>query len=267
MRYYTWARRGGYEVSSKGDKRFSAFYAILPNGNSIEFEYQVNIKQYTSIAEGKGKPPRKVVANLFEAYLALWQAFFVLNPHLLEELKTLVKPHGNCFSDMFSNTPINQARAIATILNRQVPGEKRYHYHTDGTQPSKSIFVFGSNLSGIHGAGAALLAREVYGAELGIAEGLIDCRYAIPTVDFLEHGAPRQTPLSLQEISQSIETFKQVAIVSSKGPGAVRFFVSRIGCGLAGYTDKEIAPLFRNSPVNCSFAESWMAYTEPSEMP
>lgn len=263
MKLYTWNRRDGYECSSKGDRRLSAFYATLPNGNSIEHEYQCTVKGYSSIKDGKGNPPLKKVASLFEAYKALWRTFFDANPLLLEEAKALVKPHQNCFSDMFATSEVNQARAIATILNDEIGGERHYHYHVDGSVPAKSILVFGSNLSGIHGKGAALLAREVYGAELGVAEGMTDCAYAIPTISYLTQGASRQPPLSLKTIDRSIELFKQVAIANNKGNYPLRFFVTRIGCGLAGFHDRDIAPLFRNSPTNCSFAHQWAAYLEP----
>lgn len=46
MQQFTWARRGGYEVSSKGDKRFSSFCAIMPDGRSLECHYQCDIKGY-----------------------------------------------------------------------------------------------------------------------------------------------------------------------------------------------------------------------------
>lgn len=264
MRYFTWDRKcaGAYECSSKGDRRFSAFYAILPNGNSIEFEYQVKIKGHPSIESGKGKPPVRPVRSLFAAYKALWETFFNANPLLLAEIQELGRAHGNCFTDMFASSAVNQARAIATILNDRIAGECKYAYHVDGTKPEHSVLVFGSNMSGIHGKGAALLAREEYGAELGTGEGLVDLSYALPTVDYLIQGAARQPPLSLIEIGENVEIFKQVAIGFQTGPGKLRFFVTRVGCVLAGYSDKEIAPLFRNSPTNCSFAESWKAYLE-----
>ena len=62
---FTWARHGGYEVSSRGDRRFSAFVARLPEGRTIEAVYQCDIKGYdpggTNWRLGKGKPPLRVV--------------------------------------------------------------------------------------------------------------------------------------------------------------------------------------------------------------
>ena len=116
-----WARysKNGYEVSSKGDKRFSAFYAILPNGNSIEHEYQTTVKGYKSIKEGKGKPPINNLIfsrdQLWENYLKLWTIWFLNNRELVIKLIKLSK--GKVLTDMFATTEINQARALATIIN------------------------------------------------------------------------------------------------------------------------------------------------------
>lgn len=116
---YTWARHSntGYECSSKGDKRFSAFYAKLDDGRSIEEHYQCDVKGYdvggTNWRLGKGRKPIRDV-NLWEEYKKLWVKYFELNPSLISVLKNTGK---TVFTDMFATTPINQARAIAEILN------------------------------------------------------------------------------------------------------------------------------------------------------
>lgn len=116
---YSWGRfsRPGYEVSSKGDKRFSAFYAKLPDGETIEHKYQVGVKGYTSIKEGKGKPPLDTSKDLWEEYLALWKLWAQYNQHLIEELKMVLPKHDYTLTDMFATSKVNQARALATILN------------------------------------------------------------------------------------------------------------------------------------------------------
>lgn len=115
----TWSRRdeNNYEVSSVGDKRFSAFYAILPNGNSIEHEYQVIIKGYSSIKEGKGRPPLLEMSreDTYEKYKSLWRNYLTSNPELMFELAT--KSIGKVITDTFATSDINQARAITEILN------------------------------------------------------------------------------------------------------------------------------------------------------
>jgi hypothetical protein len=109
------------------------------------------------------------------------------------------------------------------------------------------IFVFGSNLAGRHGAGAALVARELYGAQPGSGEGLIGRSFAIPTKD------RDLKTLSLKDIEVGVEMFKAVA----RNKLSLNFLVTRIGCGLAGYKDEQIAPMFKGSPENCFFSAKW----------
>lgn len=109
------------------------------------------------------------------------------------------------------------------------------------------IFVFGSNLRGAHGAGAALDAVVDHGAVGGVGEGLTGRAYAIPTKD--ERIAVR----SLEEIAESVERFKAFARLAK----ATKFFLTRVGCGLAGYRDEDIAPMFADAPPNVRKPEGW----------
>ena len=125
-------------------------------------------------------------------------------------------------------------------------------FHRDGSAPELTqLFVFGSNLSGIHGAGAARAAYDHYGAEWGVAEGLTGESYAIPTV-----AARIAGPISLADISDSVNRFIEFA----KATPAAEFFVTRIGCGLAGHRDQDIAPMFAGAPSNCSLPDTWAQY-------
>ena len=122
--------------------------------------------------------------------------------------------------------------------------------HKDGSQPqSNEIFVFGSNLAGVHGAGAAKQAVK-YGARAGHGIGLQGAAYAIPTKD---HDI---ATLAIDKIRPYVERFVKFTL---QYPQA-NFFVTRVGCGLAGYKDKDIAPLFRGCGENCSFPEQWEGY-------
>lgn len=122
----TWQRRGGYECSSKGDVRFSAFNAMMPDGRTIEEWYQCDIKGYCIGGRnwrlGKGKPPVFPYPgdHLWQMYLSLWRIWTIHNGYLVQELKELAAKHGNVLSDCFASTEINQARALATILNEWV---------------------------------------------------------------------------------------------------------------------------------------------------
>lgn len=96
------------------------------------------------------------------------------------------------------------------------------------------VFVFGSNTKGYHGGGAAYFAHKNFGAEWGIAEGVSGKTYAIPTCD------TRIKKIDIEELSLSIDRFVGYAC----GNPEYIFLVTPIGCGIAGFTPDEIAPLF-----------------------
>lgn len=127
-------------------------------------------------------------------------------------------------------------------------------YHKDGTLPTNGeIFVFGSNLAGRHGAGAAKVAQEKFGALYGYGTGLVGESFAIATKD-------RDLNVrDLDKIENAVTTF--VNMTHLKSMEDTKWFVTRVGCGLAGFKDKEIAPLFKGAR-NCSFAEEWREYLE-----
>ena len=91
------------------------------------------------------------------------------------------------------------------------------------------IFVFGSNLAGFHGGGAARVAHQRFGAVWGQGVGLQGQSYAIPT---------------MQGGVETIRPYVDEFIVFARQHPELTFLVTRIGCGIAGYTDAEIAPLF-----------------------
>ena len=91
------------------------------------------------------------------------------------------------------------------------------------------IFVFGSNLAGRHGSGAARLAYNRFGAIWGIGVGLQGHSYAIPTM----HGG-------VEAIKPYVDQFIDFACMHPQ----YIFLVTKIGCGIAGFTEYEIAPLF-----------------------
>lgn len=103
------------------------------------------------------------------------------------------------------------------------------------------IFVFGSNLAGRHGAGAALHAVQKCGAIYGQGVGLQGKSYGIPTKD------ENIQTLPLDRIEAAVVDFKLFA----KSHPEMTFQVTPIGCGLAGYKPAQIAPLFKDSPNNC----------------
>ncbi len=91
------------------------------------------------------------------------------------------------------------------------------------------IFVFGSNLRGMHGGGAAYIAYRKFGAIMGQGVGLQGQSYAIPT---------------MQGGVETIRPYVDEFIEFAKQHSELTFLVTRIGCGIAGFTDDEISPLF-----------------------
>lgn len=101
----------------------------------------------------------------------------------------------------------------------------------------EDIFVFGSNESGIHGAGAARLAYDQFEARLGQGFGPSGQTFAIPTKDWDIKTLP------LADIHGYVDRF--ISFAERKEYQNYRFFVTQIGCGLAGYTPRQIAPMFK----------------------
>ena len=107
------------------------------------------------------------------------------------------------------------------------------------------IFVFGSNLAGAHGGGAARIAVEDFGAIWGQGVGLQGQSYAIPT---------------MQGGVETIKPYVDEFIAFAKQHRELFFYVTRIGCGIAGFRDEEIAPLFANAKKleNVALPESFV---------
>ena len=111
--------------------------------------------------------------------------------------------------------------------------------------PDGHYFVFGSNEAGRHGKGAALCARKHFGAVYAQGHGEQGKSYALATKDaFLRSLSPDQ-------IRENVRVFLQNA---TNHPHK-QFAVSRVACGLAGYRDEQIAPMFKGHPSNVYFLE------------
>lgn len=114
---------------------------------------------------------------------------------------------------------------------------------------ARSIFVFGSNLAGRHGKGAALWARQHRGAIYGQGVGPQGDAYAIPTKDH------RLQVLPLPIISGHVAAFLDHA----RQRPAMTFELTPIGCGLAGYRPADIAPMFAQAPANVRLPDCFAA--------
>lgn len=116
------------------------------------------------------------------------------------------------------------------------------------------VFVFGSNLAGRHGAGAALYAKLHHGAQYGVGIGRQGNSYGIPTKD------ENIKTLSLDRIARYVEDFLEYAKVNEDED----FMVTAIGCGLAGYSPEDIAPMFAGAPNNCKLPEEFKCVLFPT---
>jgi hypothetical protein len=112
------------------------------------------------------------------------------------------------------------------------------------------IFVFGSNLAGRHGKGAAKEAVQRYEAKYGVGEGRTGQAYAIPTKGYSLEVLPLHT------IEQYVNDF----LAYAEKHKDLRFQVTAIGTGLAGYKHEEIAPFFKGAPKNCILPEQWKQF-------
>ncbi len=96
---------------------------------------------------------------------------------------------------------------------------------------ANEIFVFGSNIQGAHGGGAAWFAHKRFGAEWGVGEGLTGRTYALPTME------------GEMSLKHAVDHF----VYCAKQHPELTFLVTAVGCGIAGYTAAEVAPLFKEA--------------------
>lgn len=130
-----------------------------------------------------------------------------------------------------------------------------YHYHDESiikNLPEDTIFVFGSNLAGTHAGGAAKIALNHFGAIKGVGRGWAGQSFAIPTMN--KH--LQQMPLS--QIEHYIDDFK----IYTKNHLKTKYFLTSVGCGVAGYKIEEIAPMFKGISHNVIFPASFRPFVE-----
>ena len=108
------------------------------------------------------------------------------------------------------------------------------------------IFVFGSNLNGAHGAGAAKQALK-WGAVMGHVEGLKGKTYAFPTLN------KKMNRVSTKELEASVKRFFKCAV---KNPD-LTFLMTPVGTGIAGFSHQEMKPFFKDAPANIVLPDEW----------
>ena len=122
---------------------------------------------------------------------------------------------------------------------------RRYTPERISELKDNEIFVFGSNLAGAHGGGAAWLAFKQFGAVWGEGVGMYGQTYAIPTMQG-----------GVKTIEPYVDKFCEYVWCHPE----LTFLVTRIGCGIAGFKDEEIAPLFADliDTDNVSLPQQWV---------
>jgi hypothetical protein len=110
-----------------------------------------------------------------------------------------------------------------------------------------TLFVFGSNESGLHGGGAAAEALDYWGARMNQGFGQTGYSFAIPTMDWNLKALP------LPIIKSYVDRF--LAYVEDHP--TTRFLVTPIGTGICGYSAHQIAPMFKGAPINCVLPDGW----------
>ena len=201
-----------YEVSTAGDKRFSALHAKLNKGTKVMGQDVGGM----TIEEAYQKVMKKSGKNLAAA----------------------------------ADSPIGEmiARGKAADLTTKT-------YSGKISPDENTVFVFGSNLEGRHGAGAAKFAKEHFGAVYGQSEGLQGNSYAIPTKDLRVKKDGGKRSVSPEKITESIKKMYEIAAENPNKQFKVAYASDN---NLNGYSLKEMASMFRNAgsvPENVYFSK------------
>lgn len=132
--------------------------------------------------------------------------------------------------------------------------DNKWHDEENITKlPLGCVFVFGSNLQGIHGRGSAKTALDFFDAEYGKGVGFTSARsYAIPT---------KVTPYKSLALV-SIESYVKEFLAEAAKYKHTKFIVTRVGCNLAGYTDEDIAPMFKGCTANVILPLKWREHLD-----
>jgi hypothetical protein len=134
--------------------------------------------------------------------------------------------------------------------------DSKFKYHIDGTLPENDeVWVFGSNTSGLHYGGAAKVALDLFGAKMKHSMGRVGNSFAIPTVAIEED---KFFTRNIRLIAPFINEFVRYTHINPD----LNFFCTAIGCQIAGFSPKEIAPFFKDCNTNVSFPDTWKEFLE-----
>ena len=144
----------------------------------------------------------------------------------------------------------NKERSTAREAGERTAGPRRFTPECITSLAPGEVCVFGSNLAGMHGGGAARVAMRHFGAVWGQGVGLQGQSYAIPT---------------MQGGVETIKPYVDEFLAFARAHRELLFYVTRIGCGIAGFHDREIAPLFAEALTmeNVVLPESFVDVLQP----
>lgn len=182
-----------------------------------------------------------------------WESYKIRNLRIAKTSNTaiysIVTPARNDFDKCYHcNANHTKSGGCWTLKQSKAKERKVVVLDVASNGDSTKIFVFGSNLKGIHGAGAAKAAFEKHGAIYGQGYGRQGNSYAIPT-----KRSPDET-LSLNRIKPYVEMF----LAYAKANPQLTFEVTAIGCGLAGYKPQDIAPMFQQRTDNVKLPQEFL---------
>ena len=249
-----------FDVSSNLRLRFNRMLKDICDHSSMSREDRLIIdlillKGYKGkeVAEQMGITPAavsqkysKLKDNIIIPY---FRKYFDLDMEMAEvivvEPKLSIAEETSVFSSSILESPCPDIdySAISDAMLRLMQQKRTTPEFISELQPGE-IFVFGSNLRGMHGGGAAYAAYRKFGAIMGQGVGLQGQSYAIPT---------------MQGGVETIRPYVDEFIEFAKAHPELTFLVTRIGCGIAGFTDEEISPLFEKAHdvENIVLPEGW----------
>ena len=150
---------------------------------------------------------------------------------LLKNSARCLEVSRNCRTFARQNEFVTKKVKILSMNQEDMEQKRTTPERIESLQPNE-IFVFGSNLEGMHGGGAAWTAYRKFGAIMGQGVGLQGQSYGIPT---------------MQGGVETIKPYVDEFIDFAKAHPELTFLVTRIGCGIAGFRNEEISPLFEKA--------------------
>ena len=235
--------------------------------NTAKQEWKKFKRQYNPTPSDRRKISLWAAASNTEGMLNWASARFIMRPNfLIDETPEIAKAYYESQNkwrpkkvddivppeSIEPPTPPTPKEPLPDIESKAIPETIKSENLVKGVTP-KEVFVFGSNLAGRHGKGAALDAVNDYGAIYGQGEGLQGKSYGLPTKD-----ANLKT-LPLADIKKNADKFLDFA---NKNPDT-KFNLTAVGTGLAGYKPEDIAPMFRDAPKNVIIPEKFKSFSTP----